>query len=837
MGETLTMAEQITTGAGKKPQGTQLQSSHLNQYGHFSEDGAEFVITNPITPRPWINYLTNEEYCAVISHNAGGYSFYRDCRIGRLTRWAPENYHLDRPGRFIYVRDQETGEYWSATYQPIRKEPQYYQSCHGLGYTKIQTTYSQIEFEGQYFVPVKDPCEIWLCRVKNSSDKTRRLELYPYVEWFLGDYHMELRYRNIMVLYNRVWWDRTVSAILAKKTAFWENLDIKPFPFLAFFASSLPVQGVATQKDGFLGRYNTEEKPQAIVTGQWRDKDFCSGEDSIGVLRHPITLAPGESKEFSVILGERPADTKKIQALLDHYKDVTNAKIALEETKSLWKKRILDNITIKTPDLDFDRMVNIWVKYQLYICNFWSRSPSYFHEGSGGRGYRDSCQDAEATVSINPEHARQKIETLVRLIREDGSCAPGWNDTICPAEHRPNKDHPVWLTYTVSAYIKESGNKKILLKKFPYLKDRWIKKGWHIDPAFKGGPRWVGSGTLYEHLKRNLEFTWNDVGKRGLPLIGHADWNDAIDAAGKRLKGESVWLAQSLVRSLKTLADLAELMSKTKDAEQLRKKAQTMTERINRLCWDGDWYLRGFTDVDTVYGSKKNKEGKIFLNTQSWAILAGVAPQDRLEKLLKAMDRYLDGPHGYALFFPAYSKYDAKLGRISMFTEGTKENAAVFCHAATFAIVGLCMMGQGDRAYRAMKKLMPNAQKDYDLYKTEPYVYAEYMAGPQHPYQYGEGAFTWVTGTAGWNFMAATEWLMGAQRDFRGLRIDPCIPSHWKRCQITRPFRGAIYDITIENPKGVQKGIGEIYLDGVKHESNLLIPKEKRRYEVRVILG
>ncbi|MFH1868940.1 MAG: hypothetical protein ABH843_08225 [Candidatus Omnitrophota bacterium] len=809
---------------------------NMRKYGHFSKDGREFIITNPDTPRPWINYLTNEDYCAVISHNAGGYSFYRDCRTDRILRWLPENWHFDRPGRYIYARDKKSKDCWSASFQPIRKKPQFYEARHGLGYTITNTTYNGINIKITFFVPVHDTCEVWLVTITNKTKRVRNLELYPYVEWLLGDYHEELRYRNIMNLYNRVWYDKPHKAIFAKKTAFWVGMDIKPFPYIDFFVSSLPISGHATGKDSFLGRGNTEEKPEAIFSGKFKNTDVTSGEDSIACFKHDIRLSPGSSREFTVILGQADKDDHRVN-ILTKYRNVKNAKRELENVKALWQDRIINNIKIETPDKEFNQMMNIWVKYQLYICNFWSRSPSYYHEGGGGRGYRDSCQDAESIMSIDPEHAKAKIRKLVSLIRRDGTSAPGYSDTTGPAKHRPNKDHPVWLTYTAAAYIKETGDKEILDEYASYLKDKWVN-GWDLDHNHKGGSATDGEGTIFEHLEANLNFTFNDVGRKGLPLIGHADWNDAIDAAGIKLKGESVWLAMALVRSLRMLAELALLTGKEDKVNEFNNKAQTMSERINEVAWDGNWYKRGFTDDGTVYGSNKNKEGKIYINTQSWSVLSGVAGKERRNKLLRSVDRYLDGEHGIALFYPAYTKWDNKLGRISMFAEGTKENAAVFCHAATFQIVAECISGRGTKAYKAMKKIMPNAQKDYDLYKTEPYAYAEYMVGPQHPYLYGEGAFTWITGNAGWNFMAATEWLLGARRDYEGLRIDPCIPKSWKKCRITRPFRGAVYDITIKNPKGVEKGVKKIIVDGIEVDDILIYPhSDKKTHKVEVLMG
>jgi len=803
----------------------------------FSPDGSEYIVTDPNTPRPWINYLTNENYCAIISHCAGGYSYYKDCRSNRLLRWLPESWHFDRPGRYLFMRDVSTGAYWSSTFQPVRSPYQKYEARHGFGYTTITTQTAGIETESTYFVPRTDTCEVWKIRVRNNSKKKRTLQLFPYVEWLIGDYHLELRYRNILNLYNRTRYDKKSQVIFAQKTADWNDMDIQPFHSLVFFASSLAVQGHATQKDGFLGRYNTEERPETVRTGKLKNTPFTSGEDAIACFKHQATLKPNQEIEFSVVMGEMDNKRPDVDRVIKKYRILKNVTDELAAVKELWRKRIGDNIWVNTPDKDFNTIINQWVKYQLYICNFWSRSPSYYHEGGGGRGYRDSCQDAESILAINPTLAKKKILTIARLIREDGTSAPGWSDTRGPASYRPNKDHQVWLTSTVASYIKETGDQSILFEKLPYLKDKWIK-GWFVDQKHKGDFSYVGSGSFFEHLWRNLDFCFNDVGQYGLPLIGHADWNDAIDAAGIKNKGESVWLGQALVRSLKILAELAELINETDRAIELRKRAQTMSDRVEKF-WDGQWYARGISDDGQVYGSSKNSEGKIYLNVQSWAILAGIPSPARREKILASVDKLLDGPHGYALFAPAYSHWDSKLGRVSMFAEGTKENAAVFCHAATFMVAANCLAGRGDKAYQEMRRIMPNAQKNYDLYKTEPYAYAEYIVGPDHPYLYGEGAFSWITGTAGWTFMAGTEYLLGIQRDYRGLRINPCIPRHWKSFSMKRPFRGNVYDIVVENPQGVESGVREVYVDGERIDGTLILSdnNQGKYHKVRVVMG
>ncbi len=813
------------------------------KYGHFSSDGLEFIVTQPETPTPWINYLTNDRYCAIISQTAGGYSFYRDCRTDRILRWAPDYKNFDRPGRYIYAREVKPSARgkkaaaWSLTYQPLRVKPDSFECRHGLGYTVITTVYSGITSEITYFVPPHEDCELWLVRLTNGTNRERRLELYPYVEWLMGDYHEELRYRNIMNLYNRMWFDETHRLIWGWKTAFWQGMDIKEFKNYGFFATDLDVKGYATQKAAFLGRYNTEERPEGVLEGTFTNTALCSGEDGIGCFKHVVKLDARQSKEFVVILGETEGQAQALK-LVNKYRDLTHVKKAFEETKALWRERICENIVVKTPDKDFDTMVNAWVKYQVYICNLWSRSPSFYHEGSGGRGYRDSCQDSEAICSINPDTTRKRILYLASLIRRDGTSAPGWSDTSGAAGHRPNKDHQIWLTATVRSYIQETGDVSILKEYVPYLKDKWVG-GWEIDPNFKEGAQADGEGTLFEHLEKNLNFCFNDVGDKGLPLIGHADWNDAIDAAGKQHRGQSVWLAQALVRSLKYFAELAGLLEDGEKRQEFLNKAKTMTERVNEVGWDGDWYIRGFTDDGRAYGSKAYDEGKIFLNAQAWALLSGVAQAgDREDKVLKAVDRFLDGKHGLALFYPAFTKFRSELGRISMFSEGTKENAAVFCHAAHFMIVAYCMAGKGQRAYESLSKIMPNKQKDYDVYKAEPYVYAEYLVGPESPYRYGEGQFTWVTGTSGWAFMAATEWLLGVRGDYEGLCIDPCLPPDWKRCSVRRPFRGDIYEVEIENPNGVEKGVVELTLDGHPVKGNLIKPVgDGKTHKVRAVLG
>ena len=807
------------------------------KYGHFSEDGYEYVITEPRLPAPWVNFLTNEEYCAVISHTGGGYSFHRDPKTDRLLYWVGRDLWTDRPGRYVFVRDRDTGEVFTPNWQPLRKPLDEFETRVGLGYQVISSTAMGIKVEITYFVPRQEPCEIWRVTLKNISKRKRALSIFSYLEWMLGD-TVEMNFHNIAILYNRAWFDREANAIFAKKTllfgqAVYEQLPVRKNPMVAFIGTS-KVDGWDCHKQIFLGPYNTEERPESVFRGKC-NQSICEGNEAVGVLQRDLELSPGEERTVVFIVGETDGEDPA-KDVLKKYRNLENVDAELDAVKKMWRER-LKGVWINTPDRDFDLMMNIWTKYQLYVCNYWSRTPSYYHEGQGGRGYRDSCQDAQSLMSLDPDHAVKKLLKIGSIIRRDGTCAPGWSDTYGPFPQKPFKDHPVWFTPAVAAYVKETGDLNFLNRKVPWLKDAWREGGTKRDPNWHLGAIEDGEGTIFEHLMAQLNYTYNDVGEHGLPRIGEADWNDGIDMAGRKGKGESVWLAMALVRSLKTAAELADALGKKEISDDLRKKAGIMTERINKVAWDGKWYIRGFTDEGKQFGSSSNREGKIYLNPQSWSILSGVVPEERLPELLKSVDRFLEGDHGLALFYPAYTSTDDKLGRITAFARGTKENAAIFCHANTFMIVADCMVGRADVAYRRLCKIMP-CKQDPDRYKAEPYVYAEYLIGPEHPYEAGRGAYTWVTGTAGWSFLVATEHMLGARPDFEGLRIDPCIPPEWKKCSITRSFRGSTYEISIENPRGVQRGVREIFVDGEKIEGNIIRPHEDGKvHKVRVIMG
>lgn len=802
------------------------------KYGRF--DGNEYVITHPETPRPWVNYLTNGSYCALVSQTGGGFSFYRDFKSDRITRWEQGNIHTDRPGRYIYLRDEATGEYWSPTHQPVQRPLDSFECRHGMGYTTVTGSALGITGRVTYFVPEGDPCEIWSVSLRNDGKKERKLSAYAYCEWLLGGYIHELTRRSIMVLFNRAWYDPKLNAILADRTGTWdpdqEPAQVRDYPFTCFLATDLKADGYDCRKASFIGDFRGEHNPKGLERKRC-SQSACCGEEAVGVLQHRLVLKPGQTREFRVILGAA-ADRSELKRLLRKYRAAGRAAAELEKTRQVWKRRVERNCLAVTPDRSCNELFNGWLKYQASVRSFWGNDLSYYHEGVyGGGGYRDFAQDAENTVSLNPEYAREIIEKLASLTRVDGTTAPGWAKTGETWKMPPRKDHPVWMTRTVAAFVKETGDVGILKQEFPCFVDKW-------SPPPAPGEARAPRRTVLGHCLAQLDSIYRDLGQHGIPRIGYGDWNDGIDAAGVAGRGESVWIGLALVASLKIAAELCDLTGDGKTARELLKKAATVTRNLQKHGWDGEWYRRGFTDDGTPFGSKQNRGGRIYLNPQAWSIISGVATGKRQERVLRSIDKHLDSEHGLVMLTPTYPKYEPAIGRATMFAPGTKENGTIFNHKIAFTVCAYCMAGEGRKAFEALAKVMPNNQRDHDVYKAEPYVFAQCIIGPDHPYATGEGAFTWVTGSSGWFYNDFFEWILGVRKDYHGLRVDPCLPPHWKTCRVRRYFRGAWYDVTIRNPDGVEKGIREIRLDGKLLKSNLLPPAgDGKEHKVTVLMG
>ncbi len=788
------------------------------KYGHFSKDGREYIVTNPNTPRPWFNYLFNDVYHALVSATGGGFSYYKDPKTNRILRY--DHLSTDRPGRYIFVRDQDKKTTWALNWQPFRKPLDKWQACHGLGYSKISCEHNKISGEITYLVSQGDPVEIWHVKIKNNSKVKRNLKIFPFVEFVAGDIELEECYRNIIMLYNEAYFDKKNKAIIAFKHKF-KSTHKESFNF---FTTSLDIKGYDTQKEKFYGRYNDVASPETILS---RGRCFGTevrGEDMVGVLETELKLGANEEKEFVVLLGAAD-DKARIGGLIDKYLDVAVAKKEMAAINEFWSHAI-ERIKVQTPDPDFNLMVNIWGKYQLCAITHW-RGTSQYHGVEGGLGYRDTAQDAEGLFALDLGLGKRKMEKILQYQYSNGHAVAGFSDTegawdlIYQSGVIGKADVAVWLPYCVVSYIKETGDIEFLKQEYKFCDG--------------------GSATVYEHILRAVRYLYKTRGAHGLPLILKADWNDAYDHVGLKRKGESIWLGMALCRAARQIEDLAKFLGDKEVADEMHKLYEEMCGIINKAGWDGDWYLAAFNDEGYKIGSKANEEGKVPLNSQTWAILGEVVrDKDRLKKILDKIDNYLDTPYGPALFLPSYTKFNPAIGRVTAFAEGTKENAAVFSHACAFKIVSDCFIKRGDKAYETFRKLMPMspAKSDHDKYMVEPYVWAEYIIGPGSRYKYGEGAFTWNTGTSPWMFTAATEWILGCRREFNGLLISPCLPHNWKECFIRRPFRGSVYEIRIKNPDGVESGVKEIILDGKKLNGNLIKPhKDGKIHKVEVLMG
>ena len=661
-------------------------------------------------------------------------------------------------------------------------------------------------------MPADKQADVWLVKITNDGKKTRRLKVFPFAEWLLGDWGAELHVRNLTVLMNEGKFDKGLKAILASKFP-WGNT---PWPYYGFMGTSLKTDGFDIDYEDFIGRYRDYENPAAVENGGCTNSEVRGG-NMIGAFESSVTLRAGESKEFTVVVGiaeNKPAVRKALGSL----RNINTAKREFEKTKNYWRDAILNNIEVKTPDQDFDRSVNIWIKYQVYMNNHWGRSATYQHEGWGEFGYRNTSQDAWAMTAMNAPYARERMIKLAEHQRRNGQPLPGWSLAKGTNAGRPPSDFPIWLPMLLMQYVKETGDKAILRK---------------IVRFYDGG-----SATLYEHAKRATRFLM-DIGKsrRGLPLMGTQDWNDAFDRTGIGGKGESVWLGMGLCVALNNMKELASYLGDKKTVLECEKRYGRMKAIINKYAWDGKWYCYAFNDYGEPIGSRKNKEDRCQLNAQSWAILAGLPDKKQLASILEAIDKYLATPYGPVLFKPAYTKYNGRIGRITAFAPGTKENAAIFCHGGAFKTVADLKIGRAKKAYETFMQVLPcSDNKDIEVYKSEPYVYPEYVVGPGNPH-YGEGAFTWLTGSADWFFIAATEWMLGIIPDFDGLKIDPCLPPQFKNYTVKRRFRGAIYDITVKNPKGRTKGTTEITVDGRRIPGNLIPPfKDKKTHRVKITI-
>jgi cellobiose phosphorylase len=773
------------------------------RYGYFDDERREYVITQPDTPLPWINYLGSEDYFGIISNTAGGYSFYRDARLRRLTRYRYNNAPLDLGGRYLYLRDDNAGDFWSPSWQPVPRELESYECRHGLGYTSIGSSYGGIETETLYFVPLGETLEVWRTRVTNRRSMPVRLSLFSAVEFCLWDANDDATnfQRNYSIGEVEV-----EDEVVYHKTEYRERRD-----HFAWFACSEPLAGFDTQRDAFLGPYRGWDRPLAVVRGTAGDS-IAHGWQPIGAHQVRVELAPGETREviFSLGYAENPRDRKfdpvdsqtidkaRVRRVIDRFRDPSAVAAAFQALRDRWSTH-LGRLQVQTGNEHVDRMVNIWNPYQCMVTFNLSRSASLYESGIGrGMGFRDSNQDLLGFVHIVPDRARERLLDSAATQLPTGGAYHQYQ----PLTKRGNdavgsgfNDDPAWLVIAVAAYLKETGDPSILDEPVPYDNQPGTEQ------------------PLYEHLQRSIGYTLERLGPHGLPLIGRADWNDCLnlnafsEEPGESFQttqnreggvAESVFIACLVIVAAKELTEIAERRGDTAEVARCRDLIERLTTAVDEHGWDGVWFRRAYDFFGDVIGSSSNEEGQIFIEPQGLAILAGIGLDDgRATAALASVRERLATAHGIVLQQPAYSRYYLNLGEISSYPPGYKENAGVFCHTNPWLMIGEAIAGNGDGALDYYLRINPSARETIsEVHRCEPYVYAQMIAGRDAP-THGEAKNSWLTGTAAWNLVAISQWILGIRPEHDGLRIAPVLPSSWSGFRGCREFRGVSYDITV----------------------------------------
>ncbi|HAP03740.1 MAG TPA: glycosyl transferase [Lachnospiraceae bacterium] len=796
------------------------------KYGHFDDAAREYVIDTPRTPLPWINYLGSTDFFSLISNTAGGYSFYKDAKLLRLTRYRYNNCPLDNGGRYYYIKDGDT--VWNPGWQPVQTELDEYSCRHGMGYTRITGVKNQIEASLLAFVPLHDSCEINRLVITNKSDSKRHLDLFSFVEFCLWNAQDDMSnfQRNFSTGEVEV-----IGSTIYHKTEYRERRN-----HYAIYTVNCPVDGFDTSRDEFIGVYNGFSDPQVVKEGKSHNS-IAHGWQPIGSHHISIDLEPGESKSYIFLLGycENPKDQKweapnvinktPAKKLIEAYSTDAQVDAAYDELNKYWNE-LLSRYTLTSKDEKLNRVVNIWNQYQCMVTFNMSRSASYYESGLGrGMGFRDSCQDLLGFVHLIPDRARARIIDIANTQFEDGSTYHQYQ----PLTKRGNadigggfNDDPLWLIAGTSAYLRETGDYSILDEKCDFDNDH-----------SKAAP-------LMEHLRRSFGFTTTHLGPHSLPLIGRADWNDCLnlncfsEEPGESFQtfgpsegpvAESVFIAGMYVKYGNEYADICDHLGLKDEAADVRSKVADMTKAVESAGWDGEWFIRAFDAYGNPVGSHVCEEGQIYIEPQGMCVMAGIGKDDgKAEQALESVKERLDSKFGIMLHQPAYTKYHVELGEISSYPPGYKENAGIFCHNNPWIACAETVVGHGNRAFEVFKKTCPIYLEDIsEIHRTEPYVYCQMVAG-RDAATFGEGKNSWLTGTAAWTFTTISQYILGIYPTLDGLSVNPCIPSDVDKYTVDRIYRGATYHITVLNPSHVEKGIKSLTVDGVKVDGNVITP-------------
>jgi cellobiose phosphorylase len=772
-----------------------------NAYGYFDHVTGEYVITRPDTPTPWMNYIGEGRYGGIVSNTGGGYSFDRDPRTRRVTRYRYNAIPMDQPGRYIYLRDQDTGKYWSPTWQPVvQRKLDVYECRHGPGYTRISSIFQEIQSSILYFVPIYSedscPCELWVLKVKNTSNRTRRLRAFSYAE--LSFWTAEVDLLNLD-------WGMHILGTHQENGVLYTSTKYQSTT--TFFSSNVTPDGFDSVRETFIGAYRDLASPIVVETGESKNSEAPRG-NNIASLCHNIILEPQEEREIIYSLGLTDSPELIPQKVQTYHKP-QNVQKAFESLKQDWDN-FLSKYQVSTPDPEMNAMLNVWNQVQCRATLFWSRFVSAYETGLGrGMGTRDSAQDTLATAQNSPERVKENLFLLWKLQFQDGHV---WHQVFpLTGEGGPGlaaefpdwpqwfSDDHLWLIEAVVNYLRETGDIKFLDEDIPYY-DR-------------------GSDNIWAHMLQAVNFTLDHRGPQGLPRLGFSDWDDTMNLDHGSGKAESVMTAQLFCWVMLELVSLCETLGKNEDSRRFRTYKADMEEIINRVAWDGAWYARAYDDTGQPVGVKSENKHRISLNTQTWSVLGECAPLERAERAMNSAHEFLNTPFGLAILWPPYDGADARVRGTSTYPPGAKENGGIFNHANTWAIVAAAKLGWAERAYQYYRQSMPLARKDNDHFKVEPYVYCGNIAGPTHP-QFGYGRNAWLSGTAAWIYIAGTQWILGIRPTFTGLQITPVIPQEWSGFSATRIFRGVTYHIIVE-----RKGLGNnptIFVNGRGLEGNII---------------
>ncbi|MBO4415521.1 MAG: N,N'-diacetylchitobiose phosphorylase [Lachnospiraceae bacterium] len=800
------------------------------RYGYFDDANKEYVIERVDLPTSWTNYLGVEDMAAVVNHTAGGYTFYKSPEYHRISRFHANSVPMDRPGFYIYFRDNETNDYWSASWQPVGKDlnKAKYTTRHGLSYTVYECEYDGIASSQKMFIPRGENVLLWDVKLKNTGDRKRNISVFSYLEFSF--HHVMIDNINFqMSLY--------CAGGSYKDGIIEEDLYYEQDGYQYFTANFEP-DGFDCVRDKFLGTYNTETNPQAVINGECGGSEE-KGMNHCGSLMKKITLAPGEEIRLIYMLGEgRRSEGARIRS---KYSDPASVDAAYADMAAFWKNKC-DKMVIDTPNEGMNSLINTWTLYQSEINVMFSRFASFIEVGGRvGLGYRDTAQDSMTIPHSNPEKCRERIEQLLKGLttkgyglhlfqpewfEEDSSDAPFDSPTVVPKADKSVihgiddacSDDALWLVTSIVNYIKETGDIDFADKQLTYA------------DTFVEGKDF--SESVYDHMKRILDFSAEQVGESGICKGLRADWNDCLNLGG----GESAMVSFLHYWALDNFVILAERLDREEDAAKYRAIADRVKEVCNDKLWDEEWFIRGITKSGRKIGTHEDEEGRVHLESNSWAILSGAADEDHGNKALDAIDKYLYTPYGILLNQPAYTKPDPEIGFVTRVYPGLKENAAIFSHPNPWAQAAACVLGRGDIAMKFYNALCPYYQNDMiEIRESEPYSYCQFIAGRNHS-AYGRARHPFMTGSGGWSYYTATAYILGVRPDFDRLIIDPCIPADWKEFKVSRVWRGAVYNITVKNPDGVMKGVKEIFADGENVESIPAYPCGTS-HEIVIVMG